>query len=316
MNPRIFVALSTFAEYGKSPLDLLRESGYTYSINPLGRRLVRDEIIEMGRESEGVIAGVEPYDEYVLDRLPNLRCISRCGIGIDNISAEKAKERGIEIRNTPDVIIQPVVELTVAMILDLLRRLSYHTILLRSRRWEKKAGHILKDKKVGILGLGRIGKKLAEVMTKLETEVFGTDLFPDRQWAEKWKVKIVSLNELLPVSDILSVHLSPVKGKVIKLAEDEFKIMKEGAILVNTSRGQFIDESALYNALRSGHLKGAALDVFPKEPYRGKLCELDNVVLTPHVATLTEESRTQMEWEAVKNLIDFFKGNQDTSKVV
>jgi len=316
MNHRIFVALSTFAEYGKSPLNLLRESGYTYYINPLGRRLVRDEIIEMGRESEGVIAGVEPYDEYVLDRLPNLRCISRCGIGIDNISLEKAREKGVEIRNTPDVIIQPVVELTVAMIFDLLRRLSYHTFLLRSKRWEKKAGHILKGKKVGILGLGRIGKKVAEVMTRLETEVYGTDLFPDMQWAEKWKVKIVSLNELLRISDILSVNLSPVKGNVIKLGEDEFKMMKEGAILINTSRGQFIDESALYNALRSGRLNGAALDVFPEEPYRGRLCELDNVVLTPHLATLTEESRTQMELEAVKNMIDFFKGNQDTTEEV
>lgn len=309
MNHKIFVALSTFAEYSKSPLNLLRESGYTYYINPLGKRLVRDEIIELGRESEGIIAGVEPYDEYVLENLTNLRCISRCGVGIDNISVEKAKEKGVEIMNTPDVVIQPVVELTVAMIFDLLRRLSYHTILLRSKRWERKAGNILKGKKVGILGLGRIGKKAAEVMTRLETEVYGTDLFPDMQWAEKWKVKIVPLNELLRISDILSVNLSPVKGNDIKLGRGEFRNMKEGAIIVNTSRGQFIDESALYNALKSGHLNGAALDVFTEEPYRGKLCELDNVVLTPHVATLTKESRIQMELEAVQNLIDFFRKN-------
>ena len=307
MNHKIFVALSTFAEYNESPLNLLRESGYTYYINPLGKRLGRDEIIEMGKESEGVIAGVEPYDEYVLENLPNLRCISRCGVGIDNISIEKAKERGIEIRNTPDVVIQPVVELAVAMIFDLTRKLTYHTSLLRSKRWEKKAGHLLKGRKVGILGLGRIGKKMAEVMTRLETEVYGTDLLPDRQWAERWNVKIVSLNELLRISDILSVNLSPVKGNVIKLGGDEFKMMKEGAILVNTSRGQFIDESALYNALKSGHLNGAALDVFTEEPYMGRLCELDNVVLTPHVATLTEESRIQMELEAVQNMIDFFR---------
>jgi len=307
MNHKIFVALSTFAEYNESPLNLLRESGYTYYINPLGKRLGRDEIIEMGKESEGVIAGVEPYDEYVLENLPNLRCISRCGVGIDNISIEKAKERGIETRNTPDVVIQPVVELAVAMIFDLTRKLTYHTSLLRSKRWEKKAGHLLKGRKVGILGLGRIGKKMAEVMTRLETEVYGTDLLPDRQWAERWNVKIVSLNELLRISDILSVNLSPVKGNVIKLGGDEFKMMKEGAILVNTSRGQFIDESALYNALKSGHLNGAALDVFTEEPYMGRLCELDNVVLTPHVATLTEESRIQMELEAVQNMIDFFR---------
>lgn len=310
MNHRIFVALSTFSEYSKSPLNLLRESGCTYYINPLGRRLVRDEIIEMGRETEGVIAGVEPYDEYVLESLPNLRCISRCGVGIDNISVEKAKERGIEIRNTPDVVIQPVVELAVAMIFDLIRKLSYHTSLLRSKKWEKKAGHLLKGQKVGILGLGRIGKKVAEIMTRLETVVYGTDLFPDKQWAERWSIKIVPLNELLQVSDILSINLSPVEGNNIRLGESEFKAMKKGAILVNVSRGQFVDEMALYNALKSGHLDGAALDVFSEEPYSGRLCDLDNVVLTPHVATLTEESRIQMELEAVQNMIDFFEKNR------
>lgn len=311
MNNKIFVALSTFAKYSKSPLDLLRESGLDYSINPLGRRLVREEIIEMGRESEGIIAGVEPYDEHVLDNLPNLRCISRCGVGIDNIAVGKAKEKGIEISNTPDVVIQPVVELTVAMIFDLMRKLTYHTCLLRSKRWDKEAGHLLKGKKVGILGLGRIGKKLAEVMTRLETEVCGTDLDPDRQWAERWNVKIVPLNELLRISDILSINLSPVEGNEIMLGERELRAMKKGAILVNVSRGQFVDEAALYNALMSGHLDGAGLDVYPEEPYRGKLCELENVVLTPHVATLTEESRIQMEREAVQNIIDFFNQNKD-----
>ncbi len=309
MNHRIFVALSTFSEFSKSPLNLLKESGYTYSINPLGRRLVREEIIEMGSESSGIIAGVEPYDKYVLDRLPNLFCISRCGVGIDSISVQETKKRGIEIRNTPEVVIQPVVELTVAMIFDLLRKLTYHTHLLKAKRWERKAGHLLKGQKVGILGLGRIGKKMAEVMTRLGTEVYGTDLFPDMQWAEKWKVKIVPLNELLQVSDILSVNLSLAKGNALKLGEDEFRKMKEGSIIVNTSRGQFIDEQALYNALKSGHLNGAALDVFTEEPYMGRLCELNNVVLTPHVATLTKESRIEMELEAVQNLIDFFKKN-------
>lgn len=309
MKHKIFVALSSFAKYSISPLNLLRESGYTYYINPLERRLVRDEIIEMGRESAGIIAGVEPYDEYVLDRLPNLLCISRCGVGIDSISVQKAKKRGIEIKNTPDVVIQPVVELIVAMIFDLMRKLSYHTNLLRAKRWEKKAGHLLKGQKVGILGLGRIGKKVAEVMTRLETEVCGTDLFADKQWAERWNVKIVPLNELLQISDILSINLSPVEGNSIRLGESEFKAMKKGAILINVSRGEFVDESALYDSLKSGHLDGAALDVFSEEPYRGRLCELNNVVLTPHVATLTEESRIQMELEAVQNMIDFLKNS-------
>lgn len=308
MNQRIFVSLSTFSQFNETPLSLLKKSGHPYTINPLGRRLIREEIIEMGRQSEGIIAGVEPYDDYVLDRLPNLLCISRCGVGIDSISLQKAEEKGIEIRNTPDVVIQPVVELTLAMIFDLLRKLTLHTHLLKENRWERRAGHLLKGQKVGLLGLGRIGKRMAEVLTKLETEVFGTDLFPDKEWAERWGVKIVPLDELLRISDILSINLSVVKNKAIQLGKDEFKTMKKGSIIVNTSRGQFIDESALYNALKEGLLGGAALDVYAEEPYKGRLIELDNVVLTPHIATLTKESRTEMELEAVQNLLHFFQG--------
>ncbi len=307
MKKKIFISLSTFAEYDDAPLKLLEESGLPYFVNPLGRRLNREEIIEMGGDCEGVIAGVEPYDDFVLDRMPNLRCISRCGVGIDNISVEKAKEKGIEIRNTPDVVIQPVAELTVAMIFDLLKKLSYHTTLLKSKRWEKKPGFLLAGKKVGVLGLGRIGKRVAEIMIKLNTEVYGTDLYPDTKWAESFGVKIVPLGELLRQIDILSIHLSMIKDKPLYFGESEIRSMKRGAILVNTARGQIIDEMALYNALKDKHLDGAALDVFPEEPYKGKLCELDNIILTPHIATLTKESRVQMEVEATLNLTNFLK---------
>lgn len=304
MKKKIFIALSTFAEHGSDPLELLKNSGFDFSINTLGRRLAPDEIIELGKDAEGIVAGVEPYNEFVLDRLPRLRCISRCGVGIDNIDSKKASEKKILIKNTPDVVIQPVVELTVAMIFDLMRKLSYHTGLLRAKRWHKEAGNLLFGKKVGVLGLGRIGKKVAGIMLKLGTEVYGTDLSADKAWADQAGVKIVPLDELLRLSDILTIHLSSIKERPFQLGEKEIAAMKAGAFLINVSRGQMVDETALFDALKSGRLAGAALDVFPAEPYMGKLCELDNIVLTPHVATLTKESRVQMEAEAVRNVID------------
>lgn len=307
MKPKILVALSTFAEFGDAPLKLLDESGVQYSVNTLGRRLGREEIIEMGRDCEGIVAGVEPYDDYVLDRLPKLRCISRCGVGIDNISLEKAREKGIVVRNTPDVVVLPVVELTIAMIFDLLRRLSYHTTLLRSRKWEKQAGNLLAGKKVGIIGLGRIGKKVAETLTKLNADVYGADLFPDQEWAEKTGVKITSTELLLKTCEIVSIHVSVLDDRRFVLGKKELESMREGSFVINVARGEIIDEKALYDALQSNHLGGAALDVFPQEPYDGPLCDLDNVVLTPHVATLTRESRVQMETEAVENLLRFFE---------
>ena len=307
MKNKILVSLSTFAEYNDAPVKLLEDSGFPYFVNPLGRRLTREEIVEMGRDVEGVIAGVEPYDDFVLERMLNLRCISRCGVGIDNISIKKAKEKGIKILNTPDVVIQPVAELTVAMMFDLLKKLSYHTALLKSKRWEKSPGSLLAGKKVGVLGLGRIGKKVAEIMLKLDTEVYGTDLFPDLKWANNLGVNIVPFNELIHLSDILTIHVSVDKDQPLRFGEKEIRSIKKGAILINTARGQIIDEMALYSALKEKHLEGAALDVFPEEPYNGKLCELDNIILTPHIATLTIESRVQMELDATSNLIDFFK---------
>ncbi len=310
MKPRVLVALSTFGEFDDTPARLLDESGLDYSLNTLGRRLVREDIIEMGKDCEGIVAGVEPYDDYVLDHLPRLRCISRCGVGIDNISLEKAKDRGIEIRNTPDVVVLPVAELAVAMIFDLLRGLTYHTGLLRSQQWKRRAGYLLSGRKVGVLGLGRVGKRVAELLTRLGAEVYGADLLPDRQWAGKNGVNIVSNELLLRECDIVTIHVSVSENNRFVLGKKEIGSMREGALIVNTSRGEVIDEEALYHALESNHLGGAALDVFGKEPYDGPLCQLENVILTPHIATFTRESRVQMEIEAVKNLIDFFKSGK------
>lgn len=308
MNKKIFIALGSFAKYGDRPLRLLEENGFTYLINPLGRRLVQEEVVEMGKGCKGIIAGLEPYNDYVLDNLIHLRCISRCGAGVDNISLRKAREKGIVVCNTAEVVIRPVAELAVAMIFDLLKRLSLHTSLMKSGRWERKIGNLLTGKVIGILGLGRIGRAVAEIIGRIGAEVYGTDIVPDGQWAGRTGVKIVSLKELLRVSDVLSIHLSFSEDNPFRLGEKEINMMKKGAMIINVSRGNFIDEDALYKALKTGYLAGAALDVFSEEPYTGKLCGLENIILTPHIATFTEESRLQMEVEATKNLIDFLDG--------
>lgn len=306
MRKKLFVALSTFAQYGQEPLEILQESGFDFSVNPLGKRLVQDDIIRLAKDSQGIIAGVEPYDANVLGDLSQLCCISRCGVGIDNIDLAVAKNRQIKIYNTPEVVIQPVVELTIAMIFDLLRKLTVHTGFLKSGEWKKLPGHLLKGKTVGILGLGRIGRRVAEMMSKLETEVLGCDIHPDNNWAALHEVALVDLDTLLQRADVLSLHLSVVEEQPFQLGEKEMARMKQGAFLINVSRGQLVDENALCAALKTGHLAGAALDVYPHEPYTGKLRECENVVLTPHIATLTKESRLQMEIEATQNLINHF----------
>lgn len=304
MKNNIFIALSTFAQYGEQPLVLLKNSGISYSANTLGRRLVREEIVEMGSNSSGIIAGVEPYDNEVLSKLPNLKCISRAGVGIDNIDLDYARDNNIIIQNTPDVVIRPVAELTIAMIFDLLRKTTFHTLLLKKRLWEKTAGNLLFGKTVGIIGTGRIGKFVAELLIKLGVNIHAYDISPDEDWANVNGVEYFPFNKILLSADIITLHALPESDQLPLIGREEIRLMKEGVVLINTSRGECIDENALIDGLKSGKVGGVGMDVFPEEPYNGKLLDFDNVVLTPHLATLTKESRLDMEIQATQNLLD------------
>jgi len=305
-DQKIYVALSTFAQQDPGPLDILKQSGLLYDINTSGRRLNKEEIINRAKGFTGVIAGLEPYDAQVLEALTGLKCISRCGVGLDNIDLNTAKAKNIEVLNTPQVVIQPVAELAMAMMFDLLRRVTRHTLLMRGRKWERHVGNLLLGKKVGVIGLGRIGRKVAELLRGWGIEVCGVDIRPDEKWARQQGVQIKTLEQVLADSDIITLHLSTSEEHPFCLGEDEIFRMKKGAFLINVARGALVDEPSLIKALKSGHLAGVGLDVFEEEPYTGPLCDLDNVVLTPHVATLTQESRLAMEIEAVENIVHFF----------
>jgi D-3-phosphoglycerate dehydrogenase len=305
MTRKILVALQSFGEFSDEPKRLLEGSGLVVVYNTLGHRLNREEIIHLGQGCVAIIAGVEPYDHEVLDCLPDLRCISRSGVGTDSIDIAYAKEKGITVLNTPFVVVQPVSEMTLAMMLDLLRHISFHSGLIKSEKWEKRAGHLFTSRKIGIIGLGRIGRRVAELCSALKADVMGYDLYPDNAWAERQGVTLVDLETLITCCDIISIHVSITPDSPFILGEHEFKLMKPGTVIINTSRGEVIDEAALYDALKTGHLGGAGLDVFRKEPYSGPLSTLNNVVLTPHISTFTVESRSEMECEATVNALRF-----------
>jgi len=307
MKAQIYVALSTFARESAQPLQLLKAGGLPFEINATGKRLTKDQVKTILKDYDGVVAGVEPYDADVLGALPRLRCISRCGVGVDNIDMPQAKARGITVLNTPEAVVRPVVELTLGLVMDLLRKVTFHTELLRQKKWEKMTGLQLAGRKIGIIGLGRIGRQVAQLFKKLDADVYGYDLVPDPAWATKAGVKLLGFYDLLKECDVVTLHISVTPEYPFCMGTEELAHMKKGAMLVNVSRGSLVDEGALVAALRSGHLAGAALDVYSQEPYAGPLCDCPNAILTPHVATLTEESRAAMEAQAVENLIRFFK---------
>ena len=302
---KILISTSSFAKFSDEPLRLLDKAGITYVLNPFGRKLTEDEAIELLQGCVGLAAGTEPLTAKVMDALPKLRVISRCGTGMDNVDMEAAKKRGIVVRNTPDGPTLAVAELTLGYALDLMRQITRMDRELRSGTWKKRMGNNLKGKRLGVIGFGRIGRAVAEVFTPLSVEVAFNDPVAESEMYQK-----MSVNNLLAWADILSLHCTKTGGECSLFTTEQLRIMKPGSWIINASRGGIVDEAALYEMLKSEHLAGAAIDVFEREPYDGPLTKLDNVILTPHIGSYARESRIQMEVGTIKNLIEGLKDNR------
>ena len=285
----------------------MEANGYEVVKNPFGRKLTEDETITLGKDCVGIVAGVETLDSIVIDSLPNLKCISRVGVGMDSVDISYAENKGIKVLNTPNGPTRAVAELTLGLTLSLLRKIPNAHYDLKNSIWKKQTGNLLFEKKVGVLGLGRIGRMVAEMFRSLGNPVIGYDLYPDMDWAEKNNVEILSLEQLLNQCDIITIHIPGNSDGSPVLNQEELSYLKDGAFLVNVSRGGVINEDTLYEMLTNEKLSAAALDVFSNEPYSGKFCDLDNVILTPHIGSYAKEGKLKMEVDAVMNLINALK---------
>jgi D-3-phosphoglycerate dehydrogenase len=295
---RIALTTSSFAVYSDRPLEILQEEGIEYVINPHGRKLTPDETVELVSGCQGMVAGTEDLSAAVLERLPELKAISRCGVGMDNVDLGYCEKHGIAVRNTPFGPTQAVAELTVGLILDLLRNVTRMDREMRSGTWKKRMGRQLSGKRVGVVGMGRIGLATAGLLEALGCEIAYAD--PMAQCTE---YNCMEMDALLGWADIVTLHCSMEKACCPLMGERELSLMRQGAWVVNAGRGGLVDEEALHKALASGRLAGAAIDCFNKEPYQGPLAELDNVILTPHIGSYAMEGRISMETDAVANLI-------------
>jgi D-3-phosphoglycerate dehydrogenase len=299
---KIAITTASFAEYDRKPVAILEESGAVCVANTLKRKLDPSEIVTLCDGCIGIIAGTEDYDRACLQKLSGLKVISRVGVGMDAIDIPAAKELGVAVVNTPDGPTLAVAELTVGLILDMMRGISCMDRHMRSGAWKKTMGNQLSKKRVGIVGFGRIGKAVAALLKTFDCELSYADPYVTESAAG---LRRLGLSELLRGSDIVSIHVS---GKGMVIGEKELELMKRGSWLVNVSRGGTVDEAALYQRLKDGRLAGAALDVFDREPYKGPILGLENVVLTPHIGSYAKESRVEMELQAVKNLIQELEG--------
>lgn len=302
---KILFSTSSFNIDSYEDKKILLANGFSLVTNPFKRRLTEIEIKNLLKdEFVGIIAGLEPLNQNVLSSAKSLRVISRCGIGIDNVDLKSTSKNGIEVFNTPDAPSQSVAELTLAHILNLLRHVSYSDRSLRINNWDRKKGFLLSGKTVGIIGLGRIGLKVAKLVDAFGAKVIYRDIKKTNGYMN---FKNVSLNILLEESDIISLHIPYNKTTHHIIDIKSLNKMKPSAILVNLSRGGLIDEEALFKVLKHKRIQGAGLDAFFNEPYQGNLLTLENILLTPHIGSLANESRIRMEKEALANLITGLK---------
>ena len=270
--------------------------------NPYGRRLTEDEVLALIKEYQpvGMIAGVEPISKKVLDAAENLKVISRCGIGMDSVDLKVAGELGIKVINTPDAPAQAVAELTLGLMLAVLRKIPQQDTGIRKGNWKGPKGRLLSGKTIGIVGCGRIGSKVAFICSAFGCRCLGYDPLINIHPL----IEITEFSKLLEFSDIVTLHIPLTDKNRGLISENQIENMKNKAILINAARGGLVDEEALYNALSNGKLTGAGLDCFKEEPYNGRLIELDNIVLSPHMGSSTVETRKIMEQQSVDNLIN------------
>lgn len=291
--------------------ELLAAAGF--EVLPGNRQLDywdQDQLIPEMSDCVAVVAGVEPYTAEVLKSLPALRVIARTGVGFDTIDLDYCDEAGIVVATTPGVNHHTVAEHTIAMLMAVARGFPDRDQLVRKGTWIRFNTPRVMGSTLGLIGLGRIGKAVAERAIGLGMKVVAYDPYPDQEFLDKHQIQLVSLEQLWPLADYVSLHLpsGPATDHIIN--KETLSQMKPGAVLINTARGSLVNEDDLCEAIRSGHLLGAGLDVFETEPLplKSPLLKLDRVLLSGHLAGLDEQSQSDMFTMSAETIISLNQG--------
>ena len=308
----MYKALITTVPFGDKntyPLDLLDDNNIEYLINPLNKKLTEDELVSLVSDFDVIIAGTEQISDKVMEKASNLKMISRVGIGLDSVNLLAAKKRNIQVSYTPDAPAPAVAELTIGMMLMLLRSVHVSNSQMHSGEWYRFFGRRLSEVTIGIIGVGRIGQGVLEHLKGFGSpKILINDTSVKDDISNRFNVEWSTKEGIYKQSDIVSLHL-PLTGKTKDMIKkDHLLSMKTDAIIINTSRGGIINESDLYEVMQSGHLSGAAIDVFDNEPYSGDLKNIERCLLTAHMGSMSIDCRTRMEIEATEEAVRFLTG--------
>jgi len=283
-------------------------------MSPRDRQLTREELVSEVGDVDAVIVGGEKIDDGIFEAARNLKVVSRFGVGYDNVNVDAATRRGILVTYTPGVLSDAVAELTMGLVLCLSRSLLSADAFLRSGEWHRGGRFPLMmdlvGKELGLVGLGRIGSEVARRAKAFGMRLLYYDLIRNPRLEEGLQIAYLPLEELLRLSDFVSIHVALTDRTRKMIGSRELSLMKKTAYLVNTSRGGVVDQAALYEALKDRRIAGAALDVFEREPVPADdpLLKLENVVVVPHIGSATVETRRKMAITAAENVVRVLRG--------
>lgn len=317
-DPKVLVLTWPFGQLDPAPLRLLEASGAEVVLNPHRPRWPTvEEYVALADGVKAIIAGTEPYPAELLARFETVELIARTGIGVDSIDLVAAKAHGIAVSYTPDGPSDSVAELTIGLAIALARQVALADREIRSGRWTRRTGWLLRERTVGLVGLGRIGSRVARLLKPFGCSVLAYDIDSSlAERAEELGIEWVDRDRLLAEADLVSIHIPLTPATRGSFDADTFAAMRPGALLLNTARGPIVDEQALLEALESDHLGGAALDVFEAEPYDGPLKDRDDVLLSAHMGSCTDAGRRAMELGAAEAVAAYLRGEEIPRRLV
>lgn len=314
----VLVTATSYGRFDPSLKSELETAVQRVTYNTTGKPFSSMQLQALLPDVDGYIAGLDEIDAAAIAAAPNLQVIARYGVGTNNVDLAAAKAQGVIVTNTLGANSASVAELTIALMLNLLRPLETAVAETRQGGWPRLKGVSLVGKTVGLIGLGAIGKEVARRLTGFDCAVLAYDVVIDADFALKQGVVQMSQAELLAQADIVSLHV-PVLPETKQMVDIAFlNQMKPGAYLINTSRGELIDESALYAALCEGHIAGAALDAFQKEPpgVENPILALPQVIPTPHMGAHSDGATNAMGVMSLADCLAVLAGKEPACRVV
>jgi D-3-phosphoglycerate dehydrogenase len=283
-------------------------------LNPTKRKLTSEEVAEYAKDVDAIIAGTEDLTPLI-QKNPGLKIISRVGIGLDSVPLQLCRDKNITVAYTPDAVTMAVVELTIGLMVSLTRKVHLANFELRRGGWSRFTGKRLGESVIGLIGLGRVGSNVLRILKEFKPkEILVNDLKDKTKEIQEiiqntdLKVRQVTKEEIYKHADIVSLHVPLTNLTRNMIGKTELNLMNKSTFLINTARGGIINESDLYDAIKSELIAGAAVDVFEKEPYKGNLTELENIILTEHMGSCSYDCRYLMEFGAAAEIKRFFNG--------